>query len=418
MTIEQFPYNDNTDFYLSINADTIPTLDNKKPSLNDVISHLDTHTDGYRYALATEEQLTLDENKAVSIAAQIRQWPPHAHNIDTDADPDTPTDILIYVPGDDLIYCAKALINPEHGWLVNEESLLSLEHAIAHIKQNPLNCLIHNGGFLTDRLREQEITINDLALDLDMSGEYTTRWYPSKRHLVLLPAAVLILIATIWLVPRITALLFPPPPPPEPAAVIIEPTRAHDTLARDLLAAARLMDEQALLVIHGLNNITLELNTDHIALQSTGSLTPYSTSERLRRLAAARNSPLRYDGHVWTLDHTALRYPPGDPTPPGDLLAQLDRWRLLATIHGIDLTFDEHMHLHDAEQMALSLNIPTPLPALVRALAYDVHRRGLIAETTAITLRPNQAYDPALLNNPWGSLHLEFHIIGQSNQDE
>lgn len=395
MPIEEFALN-GENVNLSLNAEVAPTTE--RAGFDELLKLFNQYDKNH--ALRTDRFVILDNDRGISIAAQIMQW-------DTTGFKEGEIQNVI-VPGDELVYAARARVT-RHGFVVIEENIMPFNKALALITEQPTNSKVHLTGDLQPTFEQHEIGMEDLGLDLESNTPYQLRWHPRRRTLFILPGAVFGLLAIAIAAPVIYKNTRPAPVITDTAPVVLPPSRAEDTFSRDMLSLARLLEQQHLLVLNGLNGMTITLAEEQFELTSTGTLIPITTLARIRELAAARGTTLDYDGETWTMIHASSRYKPGTPTSPVDLYPLLDRWRVIATIHDMPMRFVSKETLHDAERFRIQITMSQPMPANLRALAADIHSQGLKARTETIALQPAHG---DRWSRGWDSLTIEFTITG------
>ena len=232
---------------------------------------------------------------------------------------------------------------------------------------------------------------------------------PGRRTLYVLPASLVTLLILITGGAWLYEITKSPPVQVYTDPVVTPSTQAEDTFSRDMLSLAQLLEQQNLLVLHGLNTIAITPDSGQFELTSSGSLIPTTTLMRLRELAQARGTTLQYDGETWTIQHASSRYTAGDPAALSDLYPQLDRWRLIATIHDMHMRFVRKETLHDSERYFIHISMAEPLSAKLRALAADVHSQNLKARTENVSLDPASG---DRWGRGWDSITIEFSITG------
>ena len=389
---------DNQNLAISHNATQVTLSENA--GFTDIIAQLSAYK--LRYYTRADDTLFMDEGKGVCLAAQVIAW----WNQEA-AD----EEYHVFVPGDTSVYYARVDANP-HFVTVTYEHLLDFREAASIVEEHPAQCLVHDSGRLAQQFRDLNVEVSDLRLELFDGAPHSLRYGVNRQQLVML-AALPALGLTIALTGKpLLELVFGTqeevlPVAIEQAVPILAPSVMPQRLQPDLMALGQIMNRQSLLVLHGLDSLSVTPAQDSFAINAQGSLRPESTVVRLTSIARARAAEFTFDGNNWTMSGVHPRVDQYETPAPSDIYRQLDKWRLTAALHNVSLNFSGRDTLHDAVRYNLQLAMPAPHPVSLQALINDMDRQGLSGEMSHATLTPGIPSGQV-----WSQLTLDYAITG------
>ena len=388
--------------YLALSHGTTQVSLPEKASLLTVAQKLSEYK--LHYYTKTDDLLFMDHEAGLCLAAQIAAW--------TDKAP-ADEEYHVFVPGDNAVYYARVNINP-HFVSVTTEELLDFQGALNVINQYPAQSLVHDSGQLATQFQAQEIEVEDLGLEVFEGGKYSLAYGINQQQLMLAGVAPLVVLA-LWMSmgpllgmfgePDLPAVITGPPP-----EAVVLPTEAPQRLGHDLVALSEIMNVQALLVLHGMSDLTISPQEDLFSLRAAGALDPNSTIVRLHNIAMTREADFFFDGNAWTMSAThprQTRYASPKPDELANIYVQLDKWRLTAALHNIGITLGGREELHDAVRYRLQMTMDAPHPVRLQTLIDDLERQQISGDLTQATLSPGSQGGMT-----WSALTLEYTITG------
>ena len=353
---------------------------------------------GVHYYVLTDNNLFIDADRAVSIAAQIGDWP---------NDGARTGEHHVFIPGDKTVYHAHINIKPSFV-IVLRERFIDFREAMEIILKNPLNAMIHHSGRLAGAFTQQGISVTDLEIDFSDSrtNPYRLRYGLNRRQLILVPAGLALLAALGIAAPALISQLTGSTSP-APADSVQPPSTGADRLSTDLMALSRMMKTNALLGLHGMRRMTVTAAARAYDIRYSGEVRPESTLGRLRNMAYVRNAEFTYAGQDWSMTNRWPRAADYRTFELPDLYHQLDLWRVSAARHNFALSFDREEILHDASRYRLNVTMQRPHPAQLTVLARDLRRLGLagVLDNATFTTASDRAHT-------WTSLRFQFTVTG------
>ena len=354
----------------------------------------------HHYVL-TENTLFLDDDKAVSLAAQISNWP---------GENTASGDYNVFIPGDKTIYHALISIRPKY-ISIQSERFVTFEEAAGIVLKNPTNSMVNDSGALSKAFKQQNLKLTDLGFDFreSRSNPYYMRYGLNRTQLVITPLATLIVIIFLFFIPNIIKTLFNLGKPAEVSTEVIPPpTEVHNRLSHDLFSIGDIMNNSAILVLYGLDQIIITPTDSYFEIHYNGQLNTDNTIGRLRQISGKRHGRLELTGNLsWNLHSEWPRKTDYDKSPPTDLYNQLDQWRLLSLRHNLPLNYTSESPLHDATNFHLTITVRNPLPHHITLLAKDIKNENLFSTLENVRLSSGFAS-----KNTWSNIELNFIITG------